>query len=452
MTPSVQTRVRRREPGTNWRLEGEVCVVGSGIAGISAALEAARLGREVVLVEGAPFIGGQAVGAPIGTIAGLFSCGQHPHQLTHLVADELLAALERENAVYRRYSKLARTVVLVYDEVVLGRWIEREVQRRGIRAVTGALLREVRREGTRIRSLFFLTRFGELEVTAPMYIDASGDAAVAWFAGLPCREPDRPIYGSQMAILEGVQDEVLLPEAAFFARLQSVLQEKGDRYGLERRDGLVFLFPGRGMAIVNMTHVQTPLDPEAFTRGSLEGKDQVDRAIRLLREEFPEAFGKARVRVYGQLGIRQTRWIVGRYQLSAEDVRTGRRFEDAIARTAWPIELHDRVEGYSWEPFEEGHVHYVPLRSLIPEGVENLLAVGRCIDADPLALSSVRVMGPCIAMGAAAAHVTDLCLRSAVPVPGVSLAALRERLRANLEDPPPPNSRCLDSCFRVPLK
>jgi hypothetical protein len=153
-----------------------------------------------------------------------------------------------------------------------------------------------------------------LEVKAPMYIDATGDAAVAWFAGLPCREPDRPIYGSQMAVLEGVRDELVMPESAFFARIQSVLQEKGDRYGLGRRDGLVFLFPGRGMAIVNMTHVQTPLEPAAFTRRSLEGKDQVDRAIRLLREEFPEAFRKARVRVYGQLGIRQTRWIVGRYQ------------------------------------------------------------------------------------------------------------------------------------------
>jgi hypothetical protein len=425
----------RRESGGEGRLEGEVCVVGSGIAGISAALEAARLGREVVLVEAAPFIGGQAVGAPIGTIAGLFSCGPNPHQLTHLVADELLAALEREDAVYRRYSEKARTIVLVYDEVVLGRWMEREVHRRRVRAVTGAVLREVRREGARIHSLSFLTRFGDLEVKAPMYIDATGDAAVAWFAGLPCREPDRPIYGSQMAVLEGVRDELVMPESAFFARIQSVLQEKGDRYGLGRRDGLVFLFPGRGMAIVNMTHVQTPLEPAAFTRRSLEGKDQVDRAIRLLREEFPEAFGKARVRVYGQLGIRQTRWIVGRYQLSVEDVRTGREFADAVARTAWPIELHDRAEGYYWEPFGEGHVHYVPLRSLIPEGTENLLAVGRCIDADPLALSSVRVMGPCIAMGAAAAHVTDLCLERSVPPHEVDLEALAERLRPNLKDP-----------------
>jgi len=85
--------------------------------------------------------------------------------------------------------------------------------------------------------------------------------------------------------------------------------------------------------------------------------------------------------------------------------------------------------------FGEGHVHYVPLRSLIPEGTENLLAVGRCIDADPLALSSVRVMGPCIAMGAAAAHVTDLCLERSVPPHEVDLEALAERLRPNLKDP-----------------
>ena len=128
---------------------------------------------------------------------------------------------------------------------------------------------------------------------------------------------------------------------------------------------------------------------------------------------------------------RQTRWIVGTQQLTVEDVRASTRFPDAVARTAWPIELHGRPEAVYWETFPDDHLHYVPFGSLKPEGADNLLAVGRCIDADVAALSSVRVMGPCIAMGAAAAHALDLAGEGSVHA--IDNAALQERLKDNLQ-------------------
>ncbi len=75
------------------------------------------------------------------------------------------------------------------------------------------------------------------------------------------------------------------------------------------------------------------------------------------------------------------------------------------------MELHDRSDGYVWEMFPADHVHYVPLRSMLPPAAHNLVAAGRCVDGDAAALSSVRVMGPCSAMGFAAAHVLDLASR-----------------------------------------
>ena len=113
-----------------------------------------------------------------------------------------------------------------------------------------------------------------------------------------------------------------------------------------------------------------------------------------LKREYPGSLRQARVRSYGLPGIRQTRWIAGRQQLTVEDVRAGTPFADAVARTAWPIELHDRPEGYVWEPFADDHMHYVPFGSLVPAEADNLVAAGRCIDGDSAALSSVRVMGP----------------------------------------------------------
>jgi hypothetical protein len=103
---------------------------------------------------------------------------------------------------------------------------------------------------------------------------------------------------------------------------------------------------------------------------------------------------------------------------------------DAVARTAWPIELHDRSDGYVWEMFTPDHVHYVPLRAMTPPGAVNLVAAGRCVDGDAAALSSMRVMGPCAAMGAGAAHALDLAGRGSVH--DVDLDRLRDRLAANV--------------------
>jgi 2-polyprenyl-6-methoxyphenol hydroxylase-like FAD-dependent oxidoreductase len=420
------TRIVRRAAAPAPRgAAAEICVVGAGIAGISAAVEAARLGRKVLLVDALPALGGQAVSSIIGTFCGLFSNGPNGYQLTHGLADDILRELGREGALHYRPG---HTTVVLYDEVALGRFIERTVERAGITVLLGAVLREVRRDGRRIAALELSTRYGDVSVRADGFVDATGDAALAFAAGLDCREPaEGQVYGSQMIVLEHVDEAHYPTREAVTARLE----EKAARYGLVRHDGFAFSFPGRGTALVNMNHIETPLDPFAASATAFAGKEQADRSLRFLQQEFPDAFGRARVRAYGLPGIRQTRWIVGRHQLSVDEVRRGEKFPDSIARTSWPIEQHHHAEGYVWEAFAEDHLHYVPFASLTPPAVDNLVAVGRCIDADSAALSSVRVMGPCIAMGAAAAHALDLAGSGSMHQ--IEMAALRRRIAANVD-------------------
>jgi hypothetical protein len=317
----------------------------------------------------------------------------------------------------------------LYNEVALGRWVERRILELKITPLVGAVLRRVRMSGRRISALELATRYGDVAVRASGFIDATGDAAVVWQAGLECREPaEGLIYGSQMIVIENF-DETRKPSRA---DMSARILDRGGQYGLVRRDGFAMSFPGRATAVVNMTHIETPLDPLESSRIGIAGKEQADRTMDFLRGEFPDAFGQARVRAYGLPGIRQTRWIVGRHHLTVDEVRRGVKFPDSIARTAWPLEQHHHVEGYVWEPFGPDHVHYVPLGSLTPPDTDNLLAAGRCIDGDATALSSVRVMGPCIAMGAAAAHALDLAGSGSVQ--DIDLRALRQRLRSNIED------------------
>jgi hypothetical protein len=424
----THTRSVQRQPGAAKIVEADIAVIGAGIAGLSAALEAAKLGRRVVLVDGAPTLGGQSVGAIIGTFCGLFSNGPQPYQVTHGIADDILRELGAEGALH--YIKGRRnTTIVQYDEVALSRWVARAVEQSGIQILLGAILREVVRDGGRIRALKIATRYGDVELRAQGFVDASGDAALTWLAGFECQEPDEPIYGTQMMVLEGIDE----PAVAAIDRkaLERRLAEKGDAYGLRRHDGFVFAAPGKGRCLINMTHLETPLEPLAASRMVLDGHNQADRLVAFLKDEYPQAFANARIRNYGLPGIRMTRWIVGREHLTTDMVRQGVRTADAVARCSWPIELHNRAAGVHWEEFGDDHMHFVPLGCLIPQGAENLLAAGRCIDGEPAALSTVRVMGPCIATGAAAAHTLDLAGSGSVAQ--IDISALQQRLHANLE-------------------
>ena len=150
--------------GCRARLEdGAGRVLGAGIAGTSAALEAAKLGRRVVLVDSAPSLGGQAIGSIVGTIIGLFTHGPEPYQITHGIADDLMVDLTAEGSLHRRVS-MTGTITFQYDEVRLGRWIDRRMEDAGVQAILGAVLTGVVMEGRRVRHIDLATRFGAVQI------------------------------------------------------------------------------------------------------------------------------------------------------------------------------------------------------------------------------------------------------------------------------------------------
>jgi hypothetical protein len=273
------------------------------------------------------------------------------------------------------------------------------------------------------------TRFGSVRIAANGYVDASGDASLSYEAGLDVREPDAPVYGSLNFLIEGYDAEAV--KDLVINEVHDRLAARGGEYGLVRHDGFLMPFPGKDFMLANVTHLETALDPLAAAAMVVEGRRQADNVMRFLAAEFPRIFAHARIRTYGNPGLRQTRWIVGRRQLTLDEIRSRERPADAVARCAWWVELHNARDLVHWERFEPGHVYYIPLSCMLPREADNIVAAGRCVDADVHALSAIRVMGPCIAMGAAAAHA--LAMSGSKPVHEVDFAELQRRLTDNLD-------------------
>lgn len=423
------TTIRRRPPADTLSIEADICVLGAGISGVTAAIEAARLGRRVILADAAPALGGQAVGSIIGTIIGLYTHGPNAYQITHGLADELIADLTASGDLLRRHSERTGTVTFQYELMQLARWMERKCHEAGVQVLLGATLTGVDFADRRLDRLRFATRYGPVDVRATGFVDASGDAVLSWQAGLAVREPTNPVFGSLNFLLEGYDESKVaeIDHKKIYARLKAV----GEQYGLVRHDGFLFAFPGKRAALANLTHFETPMNPLEAADMVIEGRNQADGLVEFLRHEFPDMFAGVHVRHYGNPGIRQTRWIVGDQQLTLDDIRKGERPDDAVARCAWWVELHDSPELVHWEEFPDGHVYYIPLRCMVPAEADNIVAAGRCIDGDTYALSAVRVMGPCMAMGTAAAHTLDVA--DGAPVLQADMIELRKRLRDNLE-------------------
>jgi len=427
MSDVIPTRTVRRPPTRPVKIvDADICVLGAGISGVTAALEAAKLGRKVVIVDGAPSLGGQAIGSIIGTIIGLYSHGPQAFQLTHGIADDLIRDLTAEGSLLRSHRS---TVNFQYDEVRLARWMERKIQEAGVQAIVGAVLTDVAFENRRVRHIDFATRYGAVRVRANGYVESSGDATLCYEAGLDVREPDAPIFGSMNFLIEGY--DLATVDTLDMVEVRARLTQVGAQYGLVRHDGWLMHFPGKNFMLANINHFETPMDPLAAAQMVFEGRKQADSILRFLRTEYPKIFRDARVRVYGNPGIRQTRWIQSRRQLKLEDIRKGERPADAAARCAWWVELHDTPELVHWEQFKDGHVYFIPLSCMTPMEADNIVAAGRCVDADSHALSAIRVMGPCIAMGTAAAHALDLAGAGAVQ--HINLKTFQSRLKDNLD-------------------
>lgn len=428
------------------RFDVDVLVVGGGMAGVAAAISSARNGMRTLLIEGQTSLGGLATN---GLVTGIVDADGG-------ICKEFLDRMQAIGALYPPTQIDPEKAKYVLEQMVLEAGVKILYSTYAIDAVV---------EGSTIKEVICWSKSGKMPVSAKIFIDASGDADVAAYAGAPY-EVGGVEYGGfnqsttlcfKLSDIDMRRYNEAMREArergvALIADLQERAVQNGDLPYFIFPGCLIYNVPGTPEedreVTVTMAHsfYCRCTDVEDLTRQIIEQRQQIIYLEKFFRKYVP-GFEKCRLSGFASLlGVRDSRRVIGEYILTAEDVVCARKFEDGIARFGSFLNTHhptSRRLGFKRhihlkEPKEPavcrpaqcsaemhplgvpggyearvrpGEYCEIPYRCLVPLKIDNLLVAGRCISADFDAIA-VRIIGPCMSMGQAAGIAAALCVKN----------------------------------------
>ena len=421
----------------------DVVVVGSGSAGSSAAIAAARAGARVLLIEKLPFLGGTST-AVLDTFYGFYTPGSHARKVVGGIGDDVVAELRTLGPVIERPNSYgAGTGVTYHPDHLKVAW-EHLVTAAGVDVLLHAFVQDAAVRDGRVTALAVATKAGLRRVEGDVFIDASGDADLCHHAGFGYElagelEPAQTLTTTFRVANVDMHRRASVTRAEL-ERLMIEATSSGD-YDLPRREGSDHITPVEGMTATVMTRLDSwqrtergvvnATDPAFLTAAEMAGRRQALEYVRFLVDRVP-GYEAARLAALGtQVGVRETRRVYGDARLTREDVLAARTFDDAIGLCGAPIEDHHGGQGTHWQYLPDGQAVGIPYAALLVRDSVNTLVAGRCFSASHDAHASVRSMAQCMAMGQAAGTAAALAVTSSIEPRRVAVGELQARLRAS---------------------
>ena len=406
----------------------DIAVLGGGFAGVCAALAAAREGAKVIIVDKSNCFGGAAVNCLVNPFM------PYKTKIDGVVTD-LSAGLFREihqkleaRGAMRHEDFLEEELKYILNEMLV---------EAGVEILFHAYMCRVNRKDEKIESVILASKCGEITLEADYFIDATGDAQLTYLAGLPTvlgRKPDHLCQPMTLCFRVGNVDV-----EKFYAcrdKLNELYKKElaEGKFINPRENILVFRTPVKNVLHFNTTRVvkKDPTSPFDVSEAEIIARRQVYEIYDFMKKHADGLEDSFLMMTASEIGVRESRMIVGDYVLTEADCRGFVKFEDSIAACNYDIDIHNpEGSGTSHYYFPEGEYYTIPYRSLIPKGAENLLVAGRCISSDHGAQASYRIMPTVCCLGEAAGVAAALAAKSEVSVRDIDVKELQRILKKN---------------------
>lgn len=414
----------------------DVIVVGGGPTGIAAAIAAARSGAGTLLVEQYGFLGGMISAGYVNWL-----CGSHNangEQIIKGVFQDVFDKLVKLGASDGKVITGIKSFSRVPLDPELFKFAALDlVEEAGVNLLLHSFAGDAIVEDNVIRGITVHNKSGTQTLRADVIVDATGDADIAASAGVPYEkgkegrmqaltlqprmgnvdidkfekwldenppQPDFPFLPPPLT------KEPAIREAGCFGFMYSPNMK-------ERREGVV-----NTMAVL-----KDASSAKELTEAEVEATKLILPLIEFLKKEVPGFENSYFINTAPQIGIRETRRIVGEYSLTLEDINKGRRFEDVIGRCSSPLDCH-KGDGEFLLTWLESDQYDIPYRCLVPQKTDNLLVGGRSISTEYEVNRSIRVMVPCMATGQAAGAAAALAVKDKVPPRKLDVPKLQKAL------------------------
>jgi hypothetical protein len=433
----------------------ELVVCGGGPAGITAAIAARRSGLKVLLVEGQGQLGGMGV-------SGLVShwLGGRTDNCRHWVVGGIFRELSEE-AVEGGFALLPEprpgegyspfgwnsdqggqlTAGVPFDPFEMAGYLDQKMLNEGVELLYMTQIIDVEASREEISHIILHNKSGLRAVRAPLFVDATGDADVAFRSGCETeigRREDRLMTPVTLQVhMDGIDQDALgryinkHDSHRFLPEIEKMRQEGTWPFPYDRL--ITVQMTEKGTMMVNTPRIVgvDGTDGVSVTQGMIQGRKEIFQLRDIMRKHFPGC-ANARVKAVAPLlGVRETRRIVGDYQLTVSDLAEGRDFPDTIGFSAYGWDLPDPLKP-SYNPSRgerKRKITPVPYRTLLPQPVKNLIVAGRTLSVERYVLGPLREQAVCMAMGEAAGVAASMALENHHGLRQVDTETLREELR-----------------------
>jgi len=419
----------------------DVIVAGGGTAGFAAAIAAGRNGAKTLLVEKNGYIGGTSVmGIPfLGVFDG------KGNQIAKGILEEVVQRLEKEGgsighvhgAQWSNKGHMDGDMFSLtpFDSEIFKYVAQEMVLEANVDLLLHTWISAVVKEGNQVKGLKVLNKSGESIITADFVIDATGDADVCHFAGAQMIQKDYVQNSSILFVMNNVDTEALYQGLEKGANIEgwgwwhsrvvkkvklggkepSYVHIAGHFKPFEDATEITFTAVSGRQNEVYLNATRTvnidATNAESLTYGEISEQRNIRRLVKGLVAHVP-GFANAYVSRTSELGIRESRSVVGDYVLQGEDVFNARVFEDTVARGAYPSDIHDPKGGKTQFTFiKDGESYGIPYRCFLPKGLEGLFVVGRPISATQDANGTTRLQGTAVAQGQAIGTAAAMCVK-----------------------------------------